>query len=282
MESLVGDRTGGDARAAGVGDGVVRVGVVGAGGRLGRVACRAVAEADDLDLVAGVQPSAAGSTLGQLVGVAGDAPVAAEVAALGGVVDVAVEVTRPPLGAAHAATLAAAGVHVVVGTSGVSADDVASLREVNAGDGAGNVLVVPNFAVGAVLLQRFAEQAARHMPNVEVVELHHDGKVDAPSGTALATADRVAGARRAAPDVVGGDEEHPGARGFVHRGVPVHAVRLPGLVAHQEVLLGGTGELLTIRHDSLSRDSFATGILLAVRGVASLPGVTVGLDALLG
>ncbi len=265
------------------GEAVARIAVVGAGGRLGRVACRAVAEADDLDLVVGVQPSAAGTTLGGLVGVGGEATVVEDVAALDDDhVDVAVEVTRPPLGAAHAATLAAAGIHVVVGTSGVSADDVAALRDVTARDGAGNVLVVPNFAVGAVLLQRFAEQAARHMPHVEVVELHHDGKVDAPSGTALATADRVADGRRTAPDVVGGDDDHPGARGFVHRGVPVHAVRLPGLVAHQEVLLGGTGELLTIRHDSLSRESFAAGILLAVRGVASLPGVTVGLDALLG
>ena len=124
------------------------------------------------------------------------------------------------------------------------------------------MLVVPNFALGAVLLQQFAEQAARHLPHVEVVELHHDGKADAPSGTALATATRIADARSAQPPVVGGDGEHPGARGFTHRGVPVHSVRLPGLVAHQEVLFGGTGELLTLRHDSTSRESFGLDALL--------------------
>jgi 4-hydroxy-tetrahydrodipicolinate reductase len=260
----------------------LRVGVVGAGGRLGRVACRAIDAAEDLALAAAVQPSAAGATLDELVGVGGDVVVDADLEALHDEVDVAVEVTRPPQGAPHAATLAAHGVDVVVGTSGVTAADLDELREVVSRDGAGNVLVVPNFAIGAVLLQRFAEEAARHLPHVEIIELHHDGKADAPSGTALATADRVADARAAAPDVVGGDEDHPGARGHHHRGVPVHAVRLPGLVAHQEVLVGGTGQLLTIRHDSLSRDSFAPGILLAVRGVGDLPGVTVGLDQLLG
>lgn len=141
--------------------------------------------------------------------------------------------------------------------------------------------MVPNFALGAVLLQQFAETAARHLPHVEVVELHHDGKADAPSGTALATAARIADARSSSPTPAGGDEEHPGARGHTHRGVPVHAVRLPGLVAHQEVLFGGTGELLTLRHDSMSRDSFAAGIVLAVRGVGRLGGCTVGLDQLL-
>lgn len=258
-----------------------RVGVVGAGGRLGTVACRAVAGQPDLRLAAGVQPSAAGATLDALVGVGGDAPVVGQLDQLVGLVDVVVEVTRPPQGAAHAATLAAAGADVVVGTSGVTADDLAMLREVTAEPDAGAVLVVPNFAIGAVLLQRLAAQAARYLPHVEVVELHHDGKVDAPSGTALATADRVADARRESPPPVGGDDDHPGARGHTHRGVPVHAVRLPGLVAHQQVLFGGDGELLTLRHDSLSRDSFAAGILLAVRGVGRLDGVVVGLDALL-
>jgi 4-hydroxy-tetrahydrodipicolinate reductase len=259
----------------------VRVGVIGAGGRLGTVACRAVAAAGDLELAAAVQPSAAGRPLDELVGVGGDVVVDAALESLVGTVDVAVEVTRPPLGARHAATLAGAGVDVVVGTSGVTADDLAMLRGVVREEGAGTVLVVPNFAIGAVLLQRFAEQAARHLPHVEVVELHHDGKADAPSGTALATAERIAEARADAPPLVGGDEDHPGARGFTHRGVPVHAVRLPGLVAHQEVLFGGTGELLTLRHDSLSRESFAAGILLAVRGVGALDGLVVGLDALL-
>lgn len=258
----------------------IRVGVIGAGGRLGTVACRAIESADGLDLAAAVQPSAAGQDLAGLVGVGDGIQVAGELEALDGVVDVAVEVTRPPLGARHAEQLLGLGIHAVVGTSGVTDDEVDGLREL-AADAAANVLVVPNFALGAVLLQQFAEAAARHLPHAEVIEQHHDGKADAPSGTAMATAARIAAAREAAVDVVGGDDDHPGARGHSHHGVPVHAVRLPGLVAHQEVLFGGTGEVLTLRHDSLSRDSFAAGIVLAVRGVAGLQGVTVGLDRLL-
>ncbi len=206
--------------------------------------------------------------------------VAADLASLAGLVDVAVEVTRPPNGAPHAAELLEHGIHAVVGTSGVTDDEVEELRE-RAQDTGANVLVVPNFALGAVLLQQFAELAARYLPHVEVVELHHDGKADAPSGTALATAARIAAARPTEPTPVGGDDDHPGARGHTHHGVPVHAVRLPGLVAHQEVLFGGTGEVLTLRHDSMSRESFAAGIVLAVRNVADLDGVTVGLDTLL-
>ena len=259
----------------------MRVGVIGAGGRLGTVACRVIDETDGLELAAAVQPSAAGHDLVGLVGVGDGIQVQADVASLDGAVDVAVEVTRPPNGARHAAALLDLGIHAVVGTSGVTDAEVESLRE-RAEQADANVLVVPNFAVGAVLLQQFAELAARHLPHVEVVELHHDGKADAPSGTALATAARIAAARSSAPVPVGGDQDHPGARGHTHHGVPVHAVRLPGLVAHQEVMFGGAGEVLTLRHDSLSRESFAAGIVLAVRGVPDLPGITVGLDDLLG
>lgn len=256
----------------------MRVGVIGAGGRLGTVACRALAAATGIELVAAVQPSAAGRDLEELVGVGAGITVTGAVEELADTVDVAVEVTRPPNGARHAAALLDLGIHAVVGTSGVTDEEVADLRARGAD---ANVLVVPNFALGAVLLQQFAEQAARHLPHAEVVELHHDGKADAPSGTAMATAARIAAARTTTPEVVGGDDDHPGARGHSHQGVPVHSVRLPGLVAHQEVLFGGTGELLTLRHDSMSRESFAAGIVLAVRGVGDLDGVTVGLDALL-
>lgn len=258
----------------------MRVGVIGAGGRLGEVACRAIAAADGLELAAAVQPSAAGSDLGDLVGVGAGIEVLGQLHWLEGAVDVAVEVTRPPNGARHAAQLLDLGIHAVVGTSGVTDGEVESLRDRAEGAGA-NVLVVPNFALGAVLLQQFAAAAARHLPDVEIVELHHDGKADAPSGTALATAGRIAAARAVDPTPVGGDDDHPGARGHAHRGVPVHSVRLPGLVAHHQVVFGGTGEVLTLQHDSMSRDSFAAGIVLAVRGVADLEGVTVGLDALL-
>lgn len=258
----------------------MRVGVIGAGGRLGAVACRAIDDADGLELAAAVQPSAAGSDLGDLVGVGEGVEVLGRLDALEGAVDVAVEVTRPPNGARHAAQLLDLGIHAVVGTSGVTDEDLARLRD-RAEVARANVLVVPNFALGAVLLQQFAEAAARHLPHAEVVELHHDAKADAPSGTALTTAGRIAAARSVDPTPVGGDDDHPGARGHTHRGVPIHSVRLPGLVAHQEVLFGGIGEVLTLRHDSLSRDSFAAGIVLAVRGVGNLDGVTVGLDPLL-
>ena len=141
--------------------------------------------------------------------------------------------------------------------------------------------IAPNFAIGAVLLMRFAEQAARHLPSAEVIELHHDQKVDAPSGTALLTARRIAAARRASPASPADDERHPGARGADVDGVRVHSVRLPGLVAHEEVLLGGQGQTLTIRHDSTDRTSFMPGVLLAIKTVGGRPGLTVGIDELL-
>jgi 4-hydroxy-tetrahydrodipicolinate reductase len=173
-----------------------------------------------------------------------------------GEADVAVDFTSPDAVLANALACLDAGVHVVVGTTGLSD---AQLDEVRAAAEAGpaNALVAPNFAVGAVLMMRFAAEASRHLPRAEIVELHHDGKLDAPSGTALRTAALMAGE------------------------VPIHSVRLPGLVAHQEVLLGGLGETLTIRHDSLSRESFMPGVLMAVRAVAGRPGLTVGLEPLL-
>jgi 4-hydroxy-tetrahydrodipicolinate reductase len=173
------------------------------------------------------------------------------------------------------------GTHVVVGTTGLRPEDLDEVRTLAEGTGA-NCVIAPNFALGAVLLLRFAAEAARFFDAAEVIELHHDGKADAPSGTALATA-RAIGAARAgdwsAPDAIGAD---PAARGADVEGVRVHAVRLPGLVAHEEVLFGGTGQVLTIRHDALDRSAFMPGVLLAVRSVAGRPGLTVGLDALLG
>jgi 4-hydroxy-tetrahydrodipicolinate reductase len=262
--------------------GRLRVAVVGAAGRMGAAACRAIAGVDDLDLVAAVHPGSAGRDLGDVLGdgVGAGITVDDDLAALAGRVDVAVELTRPPHGGPHALQLLDLGIHAVVGTTGIGDDELAAISQ-RADLGVANAAVVPNFALGAVLLLRFAEQAARHLPHVEILELHHDGKADAPSGTALRTAELVAGARGHAPEQVRGDEEHPGARGNWHHGVPVHSVRLPGLVAHQEVRFGGTGETLTLRHDSLDRSSFMPGILLAVRGMADRPGLTLGLDPFL-
>ena len=236
----------------------IRVAVVGAHGRMGSTTCAAVEDADGIELVARV-----GS---------GD-PLDA-VAAAGA--DVAVEFTTPATVRDNTVRLLEHGVHVVVGASGLSDDDLAAVRKAT---GDANCLVVPNFAIGAVLMMRAAEQIAAHLPQVEIIEAHHQGKVDAPSGTALATAARVAAARSSRVDVPG-PAGHP-ARGLTSDDVPVHSVRLPGVVASQSVIFGGPGQTLTIRHDSIDRSSFMPGVLLAIRAVAHHPGLTVGLDALL-
>jgi 4-hydroxy-tetrahydrodipicolinate reductase len=176
------------------------------------------------------------------------------------------------------------GIHCVVGTSGIDAGRQQEIGRLLADRSDVAVIVVPNFAIGAVLAMRFARQAARYFDGVEVIELHHAGKADAPSGTAAATARDIAKAREQAsappmPDATVSDPD--GARGAVVDGVHVHSVRLPGLVAHQEVLLAGGGELLTIRHDSFDRGSFMPGVLLAIRQARHRPGLTVGLEPLL-
>jgi 4-hydroxy-tetrahydrodipicolinate reductase len=259
----------------------VRVAVVGAAGRMGAEVCRAVAAADDLELVAAVDPSEAGASLRAVTGVDLDLELAGELDAVTDAgAQVAVEFTGPASVGANLCWLLGHGVHTVVGATGIAADDLRRARQL-ASEGPANALVAPNFAIGAVLLMRFAAEAARHLPHVEVIELHHDRKVDAPSGTALRTAELIAEARDGAPDVPLGDDAHPGARGADHAGVRVHSVRLPGLVAHQEVIFGGEGQTLTLRHDSLDRTSFMPGVLLGCRRVAGLDGLVVGLEHLL-
>lgn len=256
----------------------IRVAVVGAGGRMGAEVCRTVASVDDLELVAAVDPSAAGTAP---VGVEDGPTIVASVEELPDDVDVAVEFSTPATVRDNVLALVARGVDVVVGATGMDDDDLDRVRGAAEEAGA-HVFVAPNFAIGAVLMMQFAAQAARHLPHVEIVELHHDGKVDAPSGTALRTAELIAAERRDEVEPIGGDDAHPGARGTTHHGVVVHSVRLPGLVAHQEVIAGGTGETLTIRHDSLDRSSFMSGVALAVRAVADLDDpLTVGLEHLL-
>jgi 4-hydroxy-tetrahydrodipicolinate reductase len=252
---------------------VIRVGVLGAAGRMGRQVCRAVAAADDLELVAAVDPNAEGAADG--------VDLQASVEALGAArAEVAIDFTRPDVVRGNVRWCLHNGVHAVVGTTGISPDVLEELRAL-ADAGPANVFVAPNFAVGAVLMMRFAEQAARHLDAAEIIELHHDAKVDAPSGTAIATARRIAAARAGAWIAPGGDDAHPGARGADVNGVRIHAVRLPGLLAHQQVVFGGAGETLSIRHDSTDRASFMPGVLMAVRAIAGLPGLTVGLESLL-
>lgn len=261
---------------------MVAVGVLGAAGRMGSEVCRAVAAAEDMTLVAAVDPSADGRSVRDVAGVDSDVTVQGDREALADAgTEVAVDFTSPATVATNLRWLLDAGIHAVVGTTGLGAEDLVELRD-RAAHVHANAFLAPNFAIGAVLMMQFAAQAARHLPHVEIIELHHDGKVDAPSGTALRTAELVESARREHPTPVGGDDAHPGARGHDAHGVPIHSVRLPGLVAHQEVVLGGLGQTLTVRHDSVHRSSFMPGVLLAIRRVGSLDEpFVVGLEHLL-
>ena len=253
---------------------MIRVGVVGAGGRMGREVARAVGADPEMDLVAAIDPKAAGDPV-EGVTVVDDLSALLDAGA-----EVAVDFTAPDAVMPTLRWTVGNGIHAVVGTTGISPADLDELRSLTEGATA-NVFVAPNFAIGAVLMMRFAEHAARHLPAAEVIELHHDRKVDAPSGTALATARAMAAARGPVPPAPGGDDDHPGARGTDVDGIRVHSVRLPGLVAHQEVILGGPGQTLSIRHDTTDRSCFMPGVLMAIRAVGSRPGLTVGLDALL-
>jgi 4-hydroxy-tetrahydrodipicolinate reductase len=250
---------------------VIRVGVVGAAGRMGREVCRAVAADVELELVAAVDPSHAGQV------VEGSTLAGSLDALIEGGAEVVVEFTRPEAALANIAWCVEHGLHVVTGTTGFEPDPTwAEQRDVG-------VFIAANFAIGAVLMMRFAEEGARHLPDVEIVELHHADKPDAPSGTSMATARRLAAARGPMPIAQDASIERvPGARGADVDGIHVHSVRLPGMIAHQEVILGGLGQTLTIRHDSTSHVSFMPGVLLAVKAVRARPGLTVGLDALLG
>jgi 4-hydroxy-tetrahydrodipicolinate reductase len=253
---------------------VINVAVFGAAGRMGREVCRALVDADDLELVAAIDPRGGGGGGGGIA--VASSPDALEPAGA----EVAIDFTQPGAVMANARWCLAHGVHVVIGTTGLQPDDLEELgRLAEAGDP--NAIVAPNFAIGAVLMMRFAEQAARLLDAAEIIELHHDGKLDAPSGTAITTARRIAAAREGSWTAPGGDDAHAGARGTEVDGVRIHAVRLPGLLAHQEVILGGPGETLTIRHDSTDRASFMPGVLMAVREIPRRPGLTVGIDSLL-
>jgi 4-hydroxy-tetrahydrodipicolinate reductase len=243
---------------------VIKVGVFGAKGRMGSEAVKAVQAADGLELVAAI-----GS---------GDDREAAAGA------DVIVDFTRPDVVMDNLAWCIKNGINAVVGTTGFTEERLEDLRTRLEPTDLG-ILIAANFSIGAVLMMRFAEQAARFYESAEIIELHHPGKADAPSGTATATASRVAAARQraglgAVPDATA--HQLDGARGAVVDGIHVHGVRLRGLVAHQEVLLGAEGETLTIRHDSLDRASFMPGVVAAVRAIGDRPGLTIGIEDILG
>jgi 4-hydroxy-tetrahydrodipicolinate reductase len=254
--------------------------VTGAAGRMGHEVVKAVTAAADMRVVAAVDPCASGLEIddgaGGVVVIASDLDAALD----GPAPRVLVDFTVPNAAEASVTRALRAGVHCVVGTTGVSLENWAAIAHDAGGDAC--LFVAPNFAIGAVLMMRFAETAARYMPNVEIIELHHDRKLDAPSGTALRTASLIARGRREVPPAPGIDAgSAPGARGAVFDGVTIHSVRLPGLVAHQEVLFGGTGQTLTIRHDTTDRSSFMPGVILAIRGVVGRSGLVVGLEELM-
>ena len=240
----------------------LRVGVLGARGRMGAEVCHAVDDAADLRLVAAVDT---GDDREQLC----DA-------------QVVVDFTTPDAVMDNISWCLDNDLHLVVGTTGFDDDRLATVGRLAAAHPATGVLVVPNFGIGAVLMMRFAALAAPYFESAEIVELHHAGKVDAPSGTARRTAEVIAQARRGRPSPDATTHSAVGARGADVAGVRVHSVRLSGLVAHQEVLLGGPGETLTIRHDSLARESFMPGVLLGIRWVVDHAGLTVGIEAALG
>ena len=244
----------------------MRVAVFGAKGRMGAEVCAAVEAAADLELVAAVDAGEDRST------------VAAKA-------EVVIDFTTPDAVMDNVAWCIEHGIHTVVGTTGFTPDRLTAIRAQLEANPEVGVLIAANFSIGAVLMMHFAEQAARFYESAEIIELHHPNTVDAPSGTAQATAGRIAAARAEVglgpvPDATA--TGLPGARGADVEGIHVHAVRLRGLIAHQEVLFGAEGETLTIRHDSLDRSSFMPGVLLGVRHVASRPGLTLGIDDLLG
>jgi 4-hydroxy-tetrahydrodipicolinate reductase len=246
---------------------MTRVAVLGAEGRMGSTSVQAIDDTDDLEVVAQVDI---------------DDDLAAITSADA---EVALDFTQPDVALDHVRWCVENGVHVVVGTSGFDDTRIAEVRDLLGEQPKVGVLIVPNFSVGAVLMMRFAATAAPFFESVEVVEMHHPDKVDAPSGTATSTAEAIAAARREAgsaplPDATSTDPD--GARGARVAGVPVHAIRARGFMASQEVVMGGVGETFSMRHDSHDRVSFMPGVLAALRAVADRPGLTVGLDAVLG
>ncbi len=261
----------------------IKVAVLGACGRMGREVVTAVSSAEDMQIVGACDIAFAGSELTQVTGapnlefeIAGDFDSMLQQCTPDVVVDFA-----KPFEMDHVRAALEGGVVPIVGTTGQTADQLAEIEELTKKTGVG-AMVVPNFALGAILMMKFAAQAAKYMPDVEIIELHHDRKVDAPSGTSIITAEMIDQARRESgvepTKPACGDDP---SRGEERAGIRIHSVRLPGLVAHQEVIFGGTGQLLTIRHDSIDRTSFMPGVLLAVRRATKTQGLIYGLDKLL-
>jgi 4-hydroxy-tetrahydrodipicolinate reductase len=261
----------------------IKVVVSGACGRMGREVVKTVFKDPELELVGAVDGINVGKDIGNVVG-AGPIGIVvranlAETLELSRA-EVMVDFTTPSVVKDNIAVALKSGVHGVVGTTGLAPEDVEELGRLSLKQQV-NLLIAPNFAVGALLMMRFAATAAQYMPQVEIIELHHDQKLDAPSGTAVKTAEMIMAARGAKADTRIGEEKIKGARGGELGGIHLHSVRLPGFIAHQEVIFGDEGQTLTIRHDSLSRESFMPGVVLAIKKIKDSPGLTYGLDKFL-
>ncbi|HBN08210.1 MAG TPA: 4-hydroxy-tetrahydrodipicolinate reductase [Cyanobacteria bacterium UBA8530] len=260
----------------------IRVAIAGAGGRMGSEVVRALQNEKDLSLTGAANPAFAGQDAGKISGMDSlGILVEREIEGILASCDVLVDFTHPDQVYANALLAIEAGVRPVIGTTGLTSAQIEELEKRCREKKLGGILA-PNFAVGAILMMRFAQLAARHFGSAEIIELHHDQKADAPSGTAIKTAELMLAERKRfglgnAPET----EKIPGARGGSLDGIRLHSIRLPGLVAHQEVIFGGKGETLTIRHDSLSRESFMPGVILAIRKVMELDGFVYGLENLI-
>ena len=259
---------------------MIHVLVNGAAGRMGSEVVRSVMAEEGLELCGAVDPGAKGKDLGETVGKAHNGIVicgSLEEAFAKGKPDVVVDFTSPKVIYNNAKYVLEQGVNIVIGTTGLTADERAQLADIAKAHEA-NGLGAPNFSLGAVLLMKVSAEISKYMPNAEIIELHHNHKYDAPSGTAKLTAEKMAAARIEEPEPDETKESLPGVRGGKYEGITIHSVRLPGYVAHQEVLFGGYGEILTLRHDSLDRKSFMPGVMLACKKAMTVKGFVYGLE----
>jgi len=264
----------------------IKVLIIGAAGKMGKEVIKAVSKEADMQIVSAVDIKDVGVDAGNLTGIE---PIGVEISKdlnrelSSAKPDIALDFTHPSSVMQNIRAILDAKVHAVVGTTGISEDNLNEIKKLCSKNGV-NAIIAPNFAIGAVLMMMFSKAAAKHMPRVEIIELHHDGKADAPSGTAIKTAEMIleSEALKEQPEPkVKEIEKIDGARGGNIDGIHIHSVRLPGLVAHQEVIFGGLGQTLSIRHDSISRESFMPGVIMAVRKVRELKGLTYGLENLL-
>ena len=263
---------------------MIKVVVTGVSGKMGSTICRGILSEEDIKLIAAVSTSKAGIELGQIIGTPTIKVITVKTIkeALKSNPEVLIDFTHAQVAPDNIIFALENGIHTVVGTTGIHEQKIAEIKK-KAEQVKANVIMAPNYAIGAVMMMNFVKRAAPNFQDCEIIELHHNKKADAPSGTALATADLIKSIYKSRKRLKEGEKEKvEGARGCLASNIHIHSIRLPGLMAHQEVIFGTTGQTLTIKHDSISRESFLPGIFLAVRNVANIPGFTYGIDKLLG